>query len=172
MNFPRRLPWNWIAPRVLLATVFASQFPGVSVAVPDFARDVRPILEKNCFGCHGPEKQKSDYRLDVREIALKGGKSGDRAIVPHDAKNSPLIRYVSGEDEDMQMPPEKSDVQRLTAEQVATLRAWIDAGPAWPDEFAGAKGFLIRWHLQLLCRAARRTESRNAPVADICGLWG
>ena len=124
--------------RRILIPIFLPQIflPSLSVAAPSFAKDVRPILEKSCFGCHGPEKQKSGYRLDVRDIALKGGESGEAAIVPHDAKASPLIRYVSGEDEEMLMPPKKSDKPRLTAEQVATLRAWIDAGPSWPDEFA------------------------------------
>ena len=88
---------------------------------------------------HGPEKQKSGYRLDVRDIALRGGDSGEAAIVPHDAKRSPLIRFVSGEDEELLMPPKKSTAPRLTPEEVATLRAWIDAGPAWPDELAGPK---------------------------------
>ncbi len=118
----------------------------------DFVKDVRPILERSCFGCHGPEKQKNGYRLDVRAVALKGGESGERAIVPHDAKASPLIRYVSGEDEEMLMPPKKSDATRLTAEQVATLRAWIDAGPAWPDEFAGAADTKPHWSLQPLVK--------------------
>ena len=125
-----------------------------SQAAPDFAREVRPILEKSCFGCHGPEKQKSGYRLDVRAIALKGGESGEAAIVPHDAKASPLIRYVSGEDADMLMPPKKSDKPRLTAAEVETLRAWIDAGPGWPDEFAGAKDARPHWSLQPLVKPA------------------
>src|SRR5678815_5336591 len=61
---------------------------------PDFARDVRPMFERSCFQCHGPEKQKSGYRLDSREIALKGGDSGKAAIIPHNAKSSPLIRFA------------------------------------------------------------------------------
>ncbi len=108
-------------------------------AAPDFARDVRPILERSCFGCHGPEKQKNGYRLDVRDIALKGGDSGRAAIIPHNAKASPLIRYVSGEDTELLMPPKKSDAPRLTTAEVKTLRDWIDAGPAWPDALAGTK---------------------------------
>ena len=47
----------------------------------DFAREVRPIFERSCLGCHGPEKQKSGFRLDVRDIAIKGGESGERAII-------------------------------------------------------------------------------------------
>ena len=125
-----------------------------SQAAPDFAREVRPILEKSCLGCHGPEKQKNGYRLDVRDIALKGGESGEAAIVPHDAKASPLIRYVSGEDADMLMPPKKSDKPRLTAAEVETLRAWIDAGASWPEEFAGAKEAKPHWSLQPLAKPA------------------
>ncbi len=45
----------------------------------DFFRDVRPLLQERCIGCHGPEKQKSGYRLDAGHDALKGGDSGDAA---------------------------------------------------------------------------------------------
>ena len=137
------------------ATCFAQK------ASPDFVKDVRPILEKSCFGCHGSEKQKNGYRLDVRDVAMKGGESGERAIVLHDAKASPLIRYVSGEDEDMLMPPKKSDKPRLTAEQIATLSAWIDAGPAWPDELAGAKEAKPHWSLQPLVKPALPSAEGN-----------
>jgi hypothetical protein len=104
---------------------------------PDFATAVRPILERSCYACHGPERQKSGYRLDVRDVALRGGDSGARAILPHDAENSPLIRFVGGADPDVKMPPENSEAPPLSEAEVALLRAWIDAGPSWPDEFAG-----------------------------------
>ncbi len=123
-------------------------------SAPDFARDVRPILERSCFGCHGPDKQKSGYRLDVRDVALKGGESGDAAIIPHSAAKSPLIRYVSGEDEEKLMPPKKSDKPRLTSDEVETLKAWVDAGPAWPDEFAGARDLTPHWSLTPLVKPA------------------
>lgn len=123
---------------------------GAASATPDFAREVRPILERSCFGCHGPERQKSGYRLDERDFALKGGDSGKAAIVPHSAKTSPLIRFVSGEDEEILMPPAKSERPRLTAAEVRTLRDWIDAGPAWPDELAGGKP--THWSLRPLVK--------------------
>jgi hypothetical protein len=121
---------------ILVALVLATAIAR-SAAPPDFARDVRPILERSCLGCHGPEKQKSGYRLDVRDVAIKGGDSGKPAILPHNAKGSPLIRFVSGDDPEMLMPPANSKVARLTASEVKTLRDWIDAGPAWPDALAG-----------------------------------
>jgi hypothetical protein len=110
----------------------------VSAAGPDFARDVRPIFEKHCYSCHGPKDQTSSYRLDVRDIAIKGGDSGEPAILPHKSAKSALIRHVSNPDPELRMPPGDSDVPPLTAEQIATLRAWIDAGPSWPDELAGS----------------------------------
>lgn len=103
----------------------------------DFGRDVRPLLERHCLECHGPKQQKSGYRLDVREVAMRGGDSGRAAIVPHDAANSPLLRYVSGADPEMIMPPPKSGKPRLTEAEVALLRTWIEAGPAWPEDAAG-----------------------------------
>ncbi len=149
-------------PFIFLLPIFLSS---ASAAAVDFARDVRPILERSCLGCHGPEKQKSGYRLDVREIALKGGESGDAAIVPHDAKKSPLIRFVSGEDPETVMPPKKSDKPPLTAAEVAMLRAWVNEGPAWPDEFAGAKDAKPHWSLTLLVKPAvpRRGDRNVAP---------
>ena len=49
---------------------------------PDFARDVRPILESRCWACHGAKLQMHGLRLDHRADALKGGESGVPAIVP------------------------------------------------------------------------------------------
>jgi hypothetical protein len=144
------------------AFLLAFSVPGFTFASPDFARDVRPILERSCFGCHGPDKQKSSYRLDIRDLALKGGDSGKAAIIPHNAKASPLIRYVSGEDDDIFMPPKKSTVPPLTTAEVKTLREWIDAGPVWPDELAGnTKEKKPLWSLTPLVKPALPTGERN-----------
>jgi hypothetical protein len=140
----------------------ARRYLGSEDVVLEFSRDVRPILQQHCYECHGPEKQKSGYRLDVRDIALKGGDSGNAAILPHDAQKSPLIRFVSGEDEDMVMPPKKSKKPRLTTTEVEVLRAWINEGPAWPDEFAGStKDAKPYWSLTPLALRARRRARRT-----------
>lgn len=127
----------------------------VAAGTVDFARDVQPIFQKYCIECHGAEKQKSGYRLDVRDIAIKGGDSGEPAIVPHDAKKSALLRFVSGEDEEMLMPPKKSTKGRLTAAELETLRTWIATGPEWPDELAGSTGDgKLHWSLAPLAKPA------------------
>src|SRR5262245_49763791 len=86
---------------------------------PEFTRDVKPILERSCAGCHsGTSAQAS---LDVRSSSslLKGGVSG-AAIVAGSAERSLLYRRVSTG----QMPP----ASPLAKEDVSILRAWIDSG--------------------------------------------
>ena len=101
----------------------------------DFARDVRPLFASRCDACHGPKKQESGFRLDVRDVVFEGGDFGEPAIVKGNSAQSPLIRYVAGVDEDTVMPPEGP---RLSDEQVGLLRAWIDQGAVWPDKLAGS----------------------------------
>ncbi|HWB04679.1 MAG TPA: PSD1 and planctomycete cytochrome C domain-containing protein [Verrucomicrobiales bacterium] len=154
MRKSRRIPVLFPA-TVFCGAALLSLAPGHAGAAPDFTREVRPILEKNCYGCHGPDKQKSGYRLDVRAVALKGGDSRHAAIVPHNSGASPLYKYVSGADAKITMPPKTSTGPRPTAEEIETLRAWIDAGPSWPDEFAGKQEEAApQWALQPLVKPA------------------
>jgi len=113
------------------ASVDVSLLPPPLQGPVDFTRDVRPILEKSCYSCHGPEKQKSGYRLDVRESALAGGEGSAPNVVPGKSADSPLIHYVGDLVDDMLMP---SKGDRLTPEQIGMLRAWIDQGAPWPDD--------------------------------------
>ncbi len=95
----------------------------------DFTREVFPLLEKNCFECHGPTKQRSSLRLDSKEAMLKGGDSGP-AIVAGKGDDSAIFRRaaaVSGEDP---MPPKG---ERLSPDAMALIRAWIDQGAEWPS---------------------------------------
>jgi hypothetical protein len=112
------------------------RFALLLLALPAFAadisfeREIRPIFEKHCFKCHGPEKQKAGYRLDAKRVALTGGDNHAPNIIPGKSAESPLVKFVSGEDEEMRMPP-KGDL--LSKGDVARIRAWIDAGAEWPD---------------------------------------
>ncbi|MEZ5402497.1 MAG: PSD1 and planctomycete cytochrome C domain-containing protein [Bryobacteraceae bacterium] len=98
----------------------------------DFARDVEPVFHKKCYGCHGSAQQMSGLRLDDGAAALKGGYSGP-AIVPGDAAASKLIERVSSDKQGFQMPPAGP---RLSATDIAALKAWIDSGAQWPNRAA------------------------------------
>ena len=122
------VPFGWPA---FAADVDVSRLPPPATNTISFDRDIRPVFEQSCIRCHGPEKPKSRFRLDSRESALKGGEQGV-AIKPGQSAESPLIHYVAGLVEDMEMPPTgKGDP--LTHGQIGLLRAWIDQGAPWGD---------------------------------------
>lgn len=97
----------------------------------DFEAEILPLLEENCLDCHGPDKQKSELRVDRRAILLKGGDSGLSSLVPGDPKGSYLIEVITESDPDKRMPP-KGDP--MTKEQVALLEKWITEGADWPGQ--------------------------------------
>lgn len=136
----------------------ASLPPPVSRTV-SFVEDVRPILESRCFSCHGPEKQKADLRLDRRSSALKGGESGP-AIVPGQSAESRLIQRVTDAKDDQVMPP-KGD--RLTAEQVGILRAWVDQGVSWPDSANPEDASSKHWSFEPVRRPALPASVSTRP---------
>lgn len=104
---------------------------------PDFARDVRPILSRHCFKCHGPDEEgrKGKLRLDQRAAAIAPAKSGSAAIVPGKADASELVRRILSSDTDEVMPPPAAK-HELTADQKDTLRRWIEAGAEYKEHWA------------------------------------
>jgi hypothetical protein len=119
------------------APVRAEGKPGLS-----FERDILPVFKSRCFSCHDGRKQTAGYRLDVRSLAFKGGESNKRAIVPGKPADSDLYRRIISDDAEVQMPPSG---KRLTAQQIAAIKAWIEAGAGWPDALANEAGGARHW---------------------------
>jgi hypothetical protein len=94
-----------------------------------FGRDVLPILSAHCFTCHGPDEKtrKAGLRLDLGETATKKLKSGSRAVVPGDVKNSELIARIFSDNPDERMPPAKAKTTLKVAE-MELLKRWIAEG--------------------------------------------
>jgi len=115
---------------LLLATRLSAAEPKV-----DFNRDVRPILSENCFKCHGPDEaeRKAKLRLDDRAVALKR-----EAFVPGKADASELVARLVEIDPNKQMPPAKSG-KKLTPQQIATLKRWIDEGANYSAHWSFVK---------------------------------
>ncbi len=104
---------------------------------PSFSRDVRPILSDACFKCHGPDdkERKGELLLSEFEGALKGGKSGEAAIVPGMPASSEMIKRLHSDDPDEQMPP-PSTKKALTPEQIIVLEKWIASGAKYEKHWA------------------------------------
>ena len=92
----------------LLAVVlfFAGQVSGEEI---DFARQIRPILSKNCFSCHGHDakNREADLRLDTRAGAI-AARDGSAAVVPGSSSKSALHARIASDDPDERMPPADS----------------------------------------------------------------
>src|SRR5262245_15326522 len=113
---------------VLFAMMIARSSAFAQAPPIDFDRDVKPLLRDKCVGCHGPSQQNGGLRLDRRQSAMLGGGNGI-PILPGNAARSPLVWRISGPGAGPQMPP----TGPLTADEIATLTRWIDAGAPWPE---------------------------------------
>jgi mono/diheme cytochrome c family protein len=84
----------------------------------NFVRQVKPILEKHCVRCHGDERAAKNLRLDRWDRAM-------RAIVPKKPEDSTL--YLAARSGIMPPGPNK-----LSSEELETIRKWIAEGARWP----------------------------------------
>ena len=77
---------RWAAILILpLAYAVAAAEPVPTAAEVSFFKNVLPILrQKNCTGCHQPAKQGGEYVMTEFAALLKGGESGEAAVVPGD----------------------------------------------------------------------------------------
>ena len=101
-----------------------------------FNRDVRPILSKNCFACHGPDPQTREggFRLDVRDSAIAEADSGERPIMPGDTGASELLRRIETTEEGEVMPPDPHDP--LATAEIDTLTRWIAQGAVYENHWS------------------------------------
>ncbi len=87
---------------------------------------IRPVLEKKCYSCHGPGKQKGELRLDSPEFLLKGGGDGPVLEAFHPGRSLLMMRILLPESDEDHMPP-KGKPQITVAEQ-QLLDWWISRG--------------------------------------------
>jgi hypothetical protein len=90
-----------------------------------FEKVIRPVLEKNCFGCHGTEKQASGLVLETAETISQGGAVNGPVVFPGNSAESPLILYLKGEKKP-RMPLRQDP---LPEAQIALIGRWIDQLP-------------------------------------------
>lgn len=107
----------------------------------DFAKQVQPVLEKSCYGCHGPKAQMGNLRLDSKAAAFNGGLSG-KVIVVGNGEGSLLYRRISGLGDQARMP---MGGKPLAPAEIAIIKLWIDQGAVWPDG-VGATTAAIQKH--------------------------
>ena len=122
--------------RQLCGAVIATVLLGIDFVgaqePPQFNRDIRPILARNCFACHGLDEssRKADLRLDSRSAAIDMS-----AIEPGKPDQSELIARVESDDPDAVMPPADSGHQ-LSRQEIKLLRQWIKQGAEYETHWS------------------------------------
>jgi hypothetical protein len=104
---------------VLILLTAAVSAPAQQV---DFIKQVQPILNDNCIGCHKGSSAPAGLQLDSAAGVLRGGDSG-KVILPNDAKNSLLVQRIS-DTTGNQMPPSGP----LTKAEIKIITDWVDQG--------------------------------------------
>ncbi len=139
-----------VATSVVATGVVAAELPPAANRPIDFARDIKPLLSKHCWSCHGAETRESGLRLDTASGLLAGGDTG-KAVVSGKSAESRLIQYIAGLDPKKRMPP---DGDALSAEAIGLFRAWIDQGTVWPESENPTAAKNTHWAYQPLRPAA------------------
>lgn len=172
-----RFPALHLSPRLRVASatvpgpvrVFAYMWllaglaPGADDPPIRFSRDVAPILQRRCVGCHGEDLSEGSYRLDSFAALKRSGDSGVPTVLPADSTASELWRRITSSDETERMP---SDADPLPDAEVEIIRSWIDQGA----EFDGVD---VRADLATLIPisqhpAAPTIYPHAAPLAALC----
>ena len=164
-----RARWILVAGVILCVIAGRASVPAAETLPPpanrpvDFVKDIQPLFAQHCYQCHGPDKQLSGLRLDLKQAALEGGDSG-KVFAAQRSAESALVEYISGIDPDRIMPPKG---ERLTPEQVGLVRAWIDQGANWPDD---APGNLLKksehWSFQPVNRPSPPTTANPGWISN------
>ena len=119
-----------------------------TVSVPDFNRDIAPLIAKRCLECHNKRDLKGDINLTTEVGFTKGTENGRLA----------LELVTKGE-----MPPKvKGQQQKLPDAEIALLKRWVNAGVAWPsgrvldpyESTTDVRGGRDWWSLQPVVRPA------------------
>ena len=145
-------------------TMFCPQTAQRAEAAIDFEKDIQPILEENCWHCHGEDEQESGLRLDKRAMMLRGGDYGLPTLVPGHPEKSYLMEVVEHRDPDMAMP---TDGDKLPEQQIDLLRQWIIEGAEWPGQMNDEVAFTadeVPWSFQPVVRPSVPDEHEQNPV--------
>ena len=125
---------------VLLAFAWCLATPFIVLAVepPEFNRQVLPVFRKYCVGCHNAKEAEAGLILQDFDRAIKGGDDGP-VIVAGKRDESRLWKVITAQDE-TRMPPKGAP--GLQPDELAVIRAWIDAGAMAPAPGSNRSGLV------------------------------
>ena len=122
-------------PALLAACLLTAVLGRGSLGEDLFAEKILPIVKGTCIECHGPDKQKSDLRLDSAAW-FQEGSGGTPVIKPGNPDDSELLYRIELPSDDPDVMPPKGDP--LSKEQIELIRKWIEQGAPYGDAATAA----------------------------------
>lgn len=92
-----------------------------------YTKDIAPILEARCYGCHASKVKMGTLDLESFEAMMQGGNHG-KIITPGKSQESRLYLMIAGK----ASPAMPMDGSKLSPEQIEAVKKWIDAGAPGP----------------------------------------
>src|SRR5712672_4526937 len=105
--------------KLRLIPLVALALPAAAQRDPLFKTEILPVLEKNCVGCHGPERKMAKLDLSSFTGMMEGSSSGP-VIAPGKPERSLMWKLI----ESGQMP----QGGKLTAGDKQLIRSYIELG--------------------------------------------
>ena len=152
--------------------VFAEQASAIKGSKPDdkvsFSKQVQPVLQDNCYGCHQPAKAEGGYQMTSRAGLLRGGESESPAVVPGKPDESQLLELVTPKDGKAEMPRGRP---ALATGDVDLIRRWITEG-AGDDSPARSQPVIDSRHPPVYSRGPVITSLDYSPDGKLLAISG
>src|SRR3989442_731724 len=133
-----------------------------------YYREIRPILQANCQGCHQPAKNKGGYIMTEFKRLLAGGDNEGAAIIPGHVEKSAILKMVTPQDGEVRMPKGKTPLMET---DVALINSWIQQG-AEDDTPADAKRHYDAEHPPLYSQPPVITSLDFSPDGKLLAVAG
>lgn len=115
-------------PLFLIFFLFLENARGEEEKKISFYKDIRPIFQEHCNGCHQPAKMKGDYLMTEFSSLLQGGESGKMAVAPGNPDSSYLIDQIKPDKAGFSEMPKGKDLKPLHSSQFQKIVQWIKEG--------------------------------------------
>jgi mono/diheme cytochrome c family protein len=115
----------WLAVVALAASATAAEKKTAANQPVSYYKQIRPIFQAQCQGCHQPAKPKGGYVMTDYVKLLAGGDSEGKAIIPKNTAESALIRQITPKDGKSEMPKGAKPLHEVEIELIAK---WIAEG--------------------------------------------
>jgi hypothetical protein len=128
--------WTRLLTLTLSLVAVALAIPSRAADPVSFQSQVRPLLAKHCFTCHGPDEaaREAGLRLDTRDGAVED-RGGYQPVVPGDAEASELVARITTADTDLRMPPVDAG-SGLSPGEIEVLVQWVNQGAEYESHWA------------------------------------